>query len=372
VPEVEELKQPVITSNLGNKVKIAGNNRQMLNMISINPVALLGDKKLIETAQTTVDKYAVGACGPPGFYGTVDVHLELEKKIASFIGHEEAILYSQGFSAVSSVIPAFAKRGDIIICDEAINFSIQKGIQISRSTVYFYRHNDMNDLERILIQVNKDIRKKQLMRKFIITEGLFMTTADICDLPKLLELKSKYKYRLIIDEALSFGSLGANGRGVSEFYQTNPKDIDMIIGSLSHTLGLSGGFCASNDIAIEHQRLSGSAYVFSAALPPLFATAGIEALTRLENKPELFNKLQENIALFHSFVDNTPNFIFEGHDQSPILHLKIAKLPCTDQESPFKYVRACKGRSKVLEVTLGSTINMQDLWEAEVLQSPPI
>eukprot|EP00835_Amoeboradix_gromovi_P002851 NODE_171_length_16024_cov_0.172559.p2 type:complete len:472 gc:universal NODE_171_length_16024_cov_0.172559:12308-13723(+) len=361
VPDVDESKTPVITSSISTKVKVQGNNRSMLNMISINPVGLVGDKKLIETAKDTVSKYAVGACGPPGFYGTIDVHLELEKKLAEFVGHHSAILYSQGFSAVSSVIPAFAKRGDIIICDEAVNFAIQKGVQISRSTIYFYRHNDMTDLERVLIEVNNKTKKKQLMRKFIITEGLFMNTADICDLPKLIALKLKYKYRLIIDEAISFGCIGSTGRGVAEFFKEDPKQIDMIIGSLCYSLGLSGGFCCSNDIAVEHQRLSGSAYVFSAALPPLFATAAVKALERLESKPEIFNNLQSNIKLFHSIVDNTPNIIFEGHENSPIIHLKIAKLPCTDSESPFKFVRACKGRSKVLDVKLGSTVDMQEV-----------
>ena len=230
----------------------------------------------------------------------------------------------------------------------------------------------MKDLERILIQVNQKTKKKQLMRKFIITEGLFMNTASICDLPKILQLKKKYKYRLIVDEAISFGCLGANGRGVAEYYDVDPKEIDMLIGSLCYSLGLSGGFCCSNDIAIDHQRLSGSSYVFSAALPPLFATAALKALERLEQKPEIFKNLQDNIALFHSIVDNTPNIIFEAHESSPLIHLKIAKLPCSDAESPFKYVRACQGRSQVLDVKLGSTVDMQEIWEAEVVNNPPI
>ena len=300
------------------------------------------------------------------------MHLELEQKIASFIGHHQAILYSQAFSAVSSVIPAFCKRGDIIICDEAVSFAIQKGVQISRSTVYFYRHNDMQDLERILKEVNVKARKKQLMRKFIITEGLFMNTAEICDLPQLLALKFKYKYRLIVDESLSFGCLGSNGKGVCQYYDQDPKSVDMIVGSLCYSLGLSGGFCCANDIAIDHQRLSGSSYVFSAALPPLFATAAIQSLIRLESKTDIFVHLLDNIKTFHGIVDNTPNIIFEGHESSPIIYLKIAKLPCSDADSPFKYVRACRGRASVLDVKLGSTVDMQEIWEAEVIQQPPI
>lgn len=148
-----------------------------------------------------------------------DVHMALENDIARFLGTEKAIIYAQGFSTISSVIPAFSKRGDIIVADKGVNFSIQKGMQISRSTVRYYDHNDMNSLEATLKSVVSQYkRKKPLTRRFIITEGLFENDGQIANLKKLIELKRKYKFRLILDESLSMGTLGRNGRGLTEVY----------------------------------------------------------------------------------------------------------------------------------------------------------
>jgi serine palmitoyltransferase len=169
----------------------------------------------------------------------LDVHLDLERDIAEFLGTEASILYSQGFSTISSVIPAFCKRGDIIVADRSVNFAIQKGILISRSTVRWYDHNDLKSLEDTLISVEKERKKRKgpLTRRFIITEGIFERDGEMVDLPKLVgsyipiclvsyshyfglqvELKLKYKYRLILDESISFGTIGRTGRGLTELY----------------------------------------------------------------------------------------------------------------------------------------------------------
>ena len=172
-----------------------------------------------------------------------DVHMDLENDIADFLGAESAILYSQGFSTISSVIPAFCKRGDIIVADRGVNFAIQKGIQISRSTVRWYDHNDLNSLEEVLVAVEKERKKRRmpLTRRFIVTEGIFQKDGAMADLPKLvrhfffkknvfhastfffpilfqIELKFKYKYRLVLDESFSFGTVGRTGRGLTELY----------------------------------------------------------------------------------------------------------------------------------------------------------
>jgi serine palmitoyltransferase len=169
----------------------------------------------------------------------LDVHLDLEREIAEFLGTEASILYSQGFSTISSVIPAFCKRGDIIVADRSVNFAIQKGILISRSTVRWFDHNDLKSLEDTLISVEKERKKRKgpLTRRFIITEGIFERDGEMVDLPKLVgsfipiylvscslnfglqvELKLKYKYRLILDESISFGTMGRTGRGLTELY----------------------------------------------------------------------------------------------------------------------------------------------------------
>lgn len=130
--------------------------------------------------------YGVGPCGPPGFYGTQDVHMKTEANIASHLGVPACIIYAQAFSTISSVIPAFSKRGDIIVADEGVNFAIRKGMQISRSTVRWYKHNDTEDMERVLQKVIKEQAKKPLTRRFIVTEGLFENIGDAVDLPKVV------------------------------------------------------------------------------------------------------------------------------------------------------------------------------------------
>lgn len=146
----------------------------------------MANENLKEKAVQTLRTYGVGPCGPPGFYGTQDVHVKTEADIASFLGTPACIIYAQAFSTISSVIPAFSKRGDIIVADNAVNLAIRKGLEISRSTVRWYQHNDMDDLERVLQRIVKEQSKKPLTRRFIVTEGLFENVGDVVNLPKVV------------------------------------------------------------------------------------------------------------------------------------------------------------------------------------------
>ena len=150
----------------------------------------MANENLKEKAIQTLRTYGVGPCGPPGFYGTQDVHMKLEADIATFLGTPACIVYAQAFSTISSVIPAFSKRGDIIVADKAANYAIRKGIEISRSTVRWFEHNDLDDLERVLQRVVKEQAGKPLTRRFILTEGLFENIGDMVDLPRLVRAPS--------------------------------------------------------------------------------------------------------------------------------------------------------------------------------------
>jgi 7-keto-8-aminopelargonate synthetase-like enzyme len=161
-----------------------------MNLASYNFYNFLANELLKEKAIQTLRTYGVGPCGPPGFYGTQDVHMKTEADIATFLGQPACIVYAQAFSTISSVIPAFSKRGDIIVADKAVNYAIRKGIQISRSTVRWYEHNDMNDLERVLQKITKEQARKPLTRRFIVTEGIFENVGDIVALPKLVRKRS--------------------------------------------------------------------------------------------------------------------------------------------------------------------------------------
>lgn len=185
IEAAENEKRPVIVGPTGPKVKLA-NGRTVNNYASFNFFNFVSNEILKERAIQILRNYGVGACGPPNFYGTQDVHMDTERDIANFLGVPSCILHAQAFSTISSVIPAFAKRGDIIIADKAVNYAIRRGLDVSRSTVRWFEHNDLEDLERVLEKVQKEMAKKPLTRRFIVTEGLFEITGDMVDLPKIV------------------------------------------------------------------------------------------------------------------------------------------------------------------------------------------
>ncbi len=174
------------------------------NLASHNFYNFVANETVKEKAIQTLRTYGVGPCGPPGFYGTQDVHMRTEADIAAFLGTEACIVYAQAFSTISSVIPAFSKRGDIIVADKAINQAARKGIQISRSTVRWYEHNDMDDLQRVLRTVVREQARKPLTRRFIITEGLFENTGDEVDLARVVRIPF-YQLSLPLSLSLSQG-----------------------------------------------------------------------------------------------------------------------------------------------------------------------
>jgi serine palmitoyltransferase len=341
VPELTEIQKqeldsvPVLTGQVGLKTKTV-DGREKYNFSSLNFLGIMNAEPIKERAIQALRKYGVGTCGPRGFYGTLDVHLELEAKLASFLGTEGGIIYSQGFSCISSVIPAFAKRGDVIIVDEAVNFAVQKGVQISRSHVYYFKHNDMQDLVRVVEQVAKERRKKRLplCRQFIVVEGLYANYGDICPLPDLLEIKKKYKYRLMVEESMSIGVLGSRGAGVTDHFEIPASEVDIIVGSMANALGSAGGFCCGSNLIVEHQRLSGQAYTYSASLPAMSTVAVIEAIKILEQRPnELIRLAQNSETMLTNLVRSFDNSAVkvDGVLGSPIFHIRLVK-PLQDRE----------------------------------------
>ncbi|KAI3662014.1 hypothetical protein MP638_005462 [Amoeboaphelidium occidentale] len=324
---------PVIKGKTGAKL-VLSNDQTVMNLSSFDFLSMAAKSKIHESAVGALKKYGVGACGPPGFYGTLDVHLELEKKLAQFLGTEEAIIYAQGFAAVSSAIPAFSKRGDLIIADENVNFAIQKGIQIARSHSKFFKHNDMNELESLLKETldSDGTNNKPMNRRFIIVEGLYQNTGDIAPLPRLIDLKKKYKFRLIVDETLSFGVLGKRGAGIADHYGIDPKEIDIITSSMANTLASGGGFCAGSKEVVDHQRLSSAGYCFSAALPSMLAVSAIEALKEIQENPSMLKKLRENIQAFRKSFSAAGYITLVSYPASPVLYL-YANVPETKQEA---------------------------------------
>uniref|UniRef100_A0A8C2G5B7 Serine palmitoyltransferase 1 n=1 Tax=Cyprinus carpio TaxID=7962 RepID=A0A8C2G5B7_CYPCA len=281
------LNYDVVTGPPSHKIIV--NGKECINFASFNFLGLLDSERVKLKALSSLKKYGVGTCGPRGFYGTFDVHLELEERLAKFMRTEEAIIYSYGFATIASAIPAYSKRGDIIFVDEAACFSIQKGLQASRSFVKHFKHNDMEDLERLLkeqeIEDQKNPRKARVIRRFIVVEGLYINTADICPI-------ARYKPAILIFFSRSCIFISHNS-----------------VACIVFPPGTT--------------RLSGQGYCFSASLPPMLASAAIEALNIMEEDPGIFRVLQDKCKHVHKALQGTPGLKVVGEPLAPALHLQL-------------------------------------------------
>ncbi|KAH9060257.1 serine palmitoyltransferase [Lactarius vividus] len=249
----------------------------------------------------------------------------------------------QRFSTIPCVISALEKRGDTIVADRGINFAIQKGLQISRSTIRWFDHD--KNLEDMVLSIEKERRKHPRVMDWYQTTHQTRTDAvgsrtisqktthrvrflvvqlrsgEMVDLPKLIEFKYKYKYRLIFDESISFDTVGRTGRGLMELYNVPATQIDMIIGSVSNGLNLSGGFCAGSRIVVDHQHINSTSFVFSAAVPALLAVSASEGINILRNMPSILSTLQENVRAIQANLDRVEAITIPSHAASPIIHI---------------------------------------------------
>lgn len=308
------------------------NGKKVMNLASANFLNLSGTADMKKVANDTVAKYGVGSCGPRGFYGTIDVHLQLEAAIASFMGCPSCTIFSFDIATVASVIPACANRKDIVVADEYVSFPVQQGLSLSRAAVHWFKHNDPEDLERIIKKVEEQERKlkKPLCRKLVVVEGVYPNFGDIAPLDKICEIKDKYKYRLLVEESYSFGVMGATGRGACEHHGLAPHQVEVICASMGTALGSVGGFCtgAEKDV-VEHQRLAGSAYVFSASLPPFLATSALIALTAMQQSDlqrKLLTKLHSNCLSLRTQIAKIPGlYVNSGPscDSSAVIHVRL-------------------------------------------------
>ena len=295
----------------GPKTKLS-TGKTVTNLATYNYYNLSGNEEIKQSAINTLRTYGVGPCGPPNFYGTQDVHIKVESDIATHLGTEACIIYAHNTSTIPSVMSSFAKRGDILVADRACNKQIYEGLDLSRSTVKFYEHNDMEDLERVLKDTFDDENRRgtaEKNRRFIITEGLFEYSGDMVDFSKVYELGKKYNFRFILDETWSYGVLGRTGRGITEHQNVDPKLIHMIVGSPAGPLCGGGGFCAGQKDIVEHQRIAAPAYTFSAALPAMHATTASATLAMLQSKPDILATSRENTKTMRAQLDPRSDWV---------------------------------------------------------------
>ncbi len=307
-----------ITSKQGTEVEMAGHNVLMFGSNAYT--GLTGDQRVIDAAKAALDKYGSGCAGSRFRNGTLDLHVQLEKELAEFIHKDDTLCFSTGFSVNQGVLAQVVGKGDYIICDDRDHASIVDGRRLSFARQLHYKHNDMEDLERVLKALPEDAIK------LIVVDGVFSMEGDLAKLPEIVELKHKYNCSVMVDEAHGLGVFGESGRGVCDYFGLT-DEIDLIMGTFSKSLASIGGFIASDEDTINYLRHTCRTYIFSASNTPAATAAAMEALHILQQEPERIEHLWDvtKYALARFREEG-----FEiGETESPIIPLYVRDIEKT-------------------------------------------
>jgi 8-amino-7-oxononanoate synthase len=272
----------VIESDQDTEVVI--NGKKVLMFGSNSYLGLTNHPKVKEAAIEATKKYGTGMAGSRFLNGTLDIHIELERKLADFLGKDDVIVYSTGFQVNLGVVSCLTGREDYILWDELDHASIIEGHRLSFSTKMKFKHNDMASLERQLQKCHPD------KVKLIVVDGVFSMEGDIANLPEIVKLCEKYGANLMVDEAHGLGVLGKQGRGTCDHFGVNDK-VDLIMGTFSKSLASIGGFIAGNDDVINYLRHNSRSYIFSASNTPAATAAASTALDVMIDEPERIENL---------------------------------------------------------------------------------
>jgi 8-amino-7-oxononanoate synthase len=274
-----------IESEQGTEVLI--NGRKILMLGSNSYLGLVTHPKVKEAAINAIKKYGTGCAGSRFLNGTLDIHLELEERLAKFTGKESALLFSTGFQVNLGTISALVAKGEYVIMDKSDHASIVDATQLSFGTVKRFLHNDMNSLERILKSLDYDIPK------LIVVDGVYSMDGDITNLPELVRLKKKYNARVMVDDAHAIGVIGKNGRGTADYYELT-DETDLIMATFSKSFASLGGFIAADEYVIHYLKHHARSLIFSASITPASTAACLAALDIMESEPERIEKLWAN------------------------------------------------------------------------------
>lgn len=315
-----------ITSKQGTEVEMAGHKVLMFGSNAYT--GLTGDQRIIDAAKKALDKYGSGCAGSRFLNGTLDLHVQLEKELAEYIGKDETLCFSTGFFVNSGVLAVVVGRGDYIICDDRDHASIVDGRRLSFARQLHYKHNDMEDLENIL----KGLPHEAV--KLIVVDGVFSMEGDLANLPKIVELKHKYNCSIMVDEAHGLGVFGKEGRGVCDYFGLT-DEVDLIMGTFSKSMASIGGFIAGDKDTINYLRHTVRTYIFSASNTPAATAAALEALHIMQKEPERIEKLWKvtNYALKRFREEG-----FEiGETESPIIPLYVHDVDKTFQVTKLAF-----------------------------------
>lgn len=309
-----------IESDQDTEVIIDG--KPVLMFGSNSYLGLTNHPEVKAAAIAAIEKYGTGCAGSRFLNGTLDSHIELEKRLAEFAGKEDAIIFSTGFQVNLGVISCLLGREDYIIWDALNHASIIEGIRLSPAKSLRYKHNDMEALERRLKQCDPD------RIKLIVVDGVFSMEGDLCNLPEIIRLSKQYGAQVMVDEAHGFGVLGDHGRGVCNHFGLT-KDVDLIMGTFSKSFASIGGFIAGSKTTINYLRHHARSYIFSASNTPAATAAAHKSLEIMLREPERVQALQEKTAYS---LDRFRKLGFEiGNTSTPIIPLYIR-----DNEKTFR------------------------------------
>lgn len=273
---LESKQDTVVEMEGGRKIMIGSNNYQ----------GLTSDPRVIAAAVKATEEFGTGCSGSRFLNGTTSLHIQLEKELAEFLGKEDCVTMSTGFQTNLGVISCIAGRKDYIFCDKENHASIYDGCRLSYAKMVRFNHLDYDDLEEKLKEVPEDAGI------LIVTDGIFSMTGDICDLPRLVELKHKYGARIMVDDAHSFGVLGKTGAGTAEYFGLT-DEVDLIYGTFSKSLASMGGYCGCTKEVAEFIRHNSRPFIFSASITPGCLAATLEALHIIKEEPERVAHLTE-------------------------------------------------------------------------------
>ena len=267
--------------------------RELINFATYNYIGMCGDPQVTQAAKDATDKYGTSACASRLISGEKPLHRELERELADFIGVEDSIVLVGGHATNVTTIGHLFGKGDLVIYDALSHNSILQGCFLSGASLVAFPHNDVKALEQILSD-----RRHRYQRVLIVIEGVYSTDGDIADLPPVIELKQRFKTFLMVDEAHSIGAIGKTGRGISEYYDINPNDIDLWMGTLSKSFASCGGYIAGSAALIEYLKYTAPGFVFSVGMSPPNTAATLAAVRVLKSEPERATTLLDRARLF--------------------------------------------------------------------------
>jgi len=296
--------------------EVVCNGKKMLMMGSNSYLGLTNHPRIKEAAIKAIQKYGSGCAGSRFLNGTLDIHIELEERLAKLVGKQSALVFATGFQANLGAIATFAQKGDVVITDKLDHASIIDGCKLSYAEMLRFNHNDMQSLEATL-------KKLHGRNALVVVDGIFSMEGDIADLPAISSLCKQYNAALMVDEAHSIGVLHYTGAGsVMHFDLTDQTEL--IMGTFSKSLASVGGFIAADEGIIHYLKHFSRALIFSASLPPASTMAVIEALNIMQEEPERIDKLWENTHYMASAFKNMGYDI--GASDTPVIPLHIGDM----------------------------------------------